>query len=136
MPIRKYAADTQVPIGRSQDQIRQLVLGRGAIGWVCGEDNGKGMVAFKLEGRHLRFLITLSEKERETRRLWRALHMAIKAKLVIAAEGIELFDEVFLSNIVQPNGRTVGEDIVPKITTMLERGKQAPLLLSSGLEDE
>lgn len=141
---RKYAADTSVPVGRSQDQLRQLVLDRGASGWALGEDEGRAIIQFRLAGRVLRFRIHLMQKPsdleakrgvkphrvdaKEERRLWRSLYMAVKAKLVIAEDGIEAFDEVFLANIVTPEGDTIGERLAAQIPAMLSEGKPIALL--------
>lgn len=129
--MRKYAQDTSVPVGRSQEAIRQLVLDRGADGWMVGEDRGRAVISFRLQDRLLRFHVQLPEKldAKEERRLWRALYMAIKAKLVIASEGIETFDEVFLANIVTPDGSTVGDRIIPDVQMMLESGQAKVLRL-------
>lgn len=107
------------------------MLDHGATGWAVGEDDGRAAVSFRMQDRLLRFRITLpaKEDEKEERRLWRALAMAIKAKLVIASEGIETFDEVFLANIVTPSGETVGERIIADVQAMIENGKNKPIRL-------
>lgn len=140
--MARFAEHTKVPIGRSQEQIRQLVLGRGADAWAVGESDGVALVSFRMLGRQLRFRIQLPkapekkrrafDPDREAARLWRALHLAIKAKLTIAEEGIETFDEVFLSNIVTPTGPTIGEIAVPQIGKMLEGKTQPFLALTEG----
>jgi len=144
MPRRKYAEHTSVPIGRSQEDLRQLVMGRGATGWALGEDEGRAVVQFRLAGRVLRFKLSMLRKltdfevkrgqkpsrvdAREERRLWRSLVMAVKAKLVIAEDGIETFDEVFLANIVTPDGDTIGERVTAQIPSMLSDGRPIALL--------
>jgi hypothetical protein len=130
---RKYAQDTSVPVGRSQENIRKLVRDRDATAFAVAEEDGRAAVSFKMAGRVLRFIISLpaSDDPKEERRLWRALFMCIKAKLVIAEEGIETFDEVFLANIVMPNGQTVGQWAQPQVTQMVEGGNM-PKLLSDG----
>lgn len=141
---KRFAEHTKVPVGRSQDQLRQLVIDRGATGWALGEDDGRALVQFRMANRVLRFrlnmTVTLTEFERkkgvkprrvdekEERRLWRSLHMAIKAKLVIAEDGIETFDEVFLANIVTPDGDTIGERAARQIPAMVSEGKPIALL--------
>jgi hypothetical protein len=86
-----------------------------------------------MEGRLLRFLLAIpKESAQEERRRWRALHLAIKAKLEIAKEEIETFDEVFLANIVTYDGQTVGEQLVPQLKAVLS-GQSAIKLLSDGV---
>ena len=130
---RKYAQDTSVPVGRTQASLRDLVKKKGASGFAFGEDNGRAVVQFALMDRMLSINVGEDIHPKEERRLWRALFMSIKAKLVIAEEGIETFDEVFLANIVMPNGQTYGEFATPQVSAMVESGKM-PKLLPSGLD--
>ncbi len=53
--------------------------------------------------------------EQGCRQRWRALALAIKAKLEAVECGIVTFDQEFLAHIVGPDGRTVGETIIPMI---------------------
>lgn len=136
---RQFAEKTKVSVGRTQEELRKLVLERGATGWAIGEDEGRALVQFRLSGRVLRFRVNLTQApgrgraeakrvdEREERRRWRSLFMAVKAKLVIAEDGIESFDEIFLANIVTPDGDTIADRLIPQIAPMLEQGK--PILL-------
>lgn len=102
---------------------------------MVGEDGDLAVVTFRMLDRVLRFRLHLPEKDdaRELRRMWRALHMAIKAKLVIAEEGIETFDEVFLANIVMPNGSTVGQQVMGDVQKAIKQNSGGVrLLLGSG----
>ena len=65
--------------------------------------------------------------ERETRRRWRCLLLAIKAKLEVVETGISTFEEEFLSHIVVEDGKTVYE----KIQSM-EGRRLLPALEKSG----
>lgn len=134
---RRFAQRTSVSVGRSQEELRQLVLDRGATGWAIGEDGTRACVQFRMEGRVLRFRLNLQDQaelsptfvdDQEKRRLWRSLVMAVKAKLIIAEDGIETFDEVFLANIVTPDGDTIGERIGAQIPAMLADGSPIALL--------
>jgi hypothetical protein len=128
--VSRYAQYTQVPVGRSQEAIRKLVIDAGATGWALGEDGGRAVVSFRLEGRLLRFRLEIPESDpKEERRRWRALLLAIKAKITIANEQIESFDEIFLNNIVLPNNATVGDMVVPQLQAMLESGQLGTLKL-------
>jgi hypothetical protein len=62
------------------------------------------------------------------RRLWRALLLAIKAKLEVVESGLAIFEEEFLSNIVMPDGCTVGEHARPWIAEAYETGRVKGLL--------
>lgn len=73
--------------------------------------------------------------EQACRQRWRALNLAILAKLEAVESGITTFEEEFLAHIVLPNGRTVGQWAVPAVEKALTDGKMPPLLsLPSGLE--
>ena len=55
--------------------------------------------------------------EQRTRSQWRVLYLVIKAKLEAVEAGVAVFEEEFLSFIVTASGRTVGEVLVPRLTT-------------------
>ncbi len=61
--------------------------------------------------------------------LWRALLLAIKAKLEAVECAISTFDSEFLANIVQPNGMTIGEALLPQISDMVSSGRCPTLFL-------
>lgn len=76
--------------------------------------------------------------EKETDRLWRALALGIKGKLVMVEEGIETLEEAMYAHIVNPGtGRTVYEEISGQVRDqyrLIERGEQprrAVFLLSA-----
>lgn len=62
------------------------------------------------------------------RERWRALHLCIKAKLESVEQGIETFDESFLAHIQTPDGRTVGDQVIPEMLAQLEGKPMRPLL--------
>jgi hypothetical protein len=74
--------------------------------------------------------------EAETRRLWRALLLAIKAKLEVVQSGLAIFEEEFLANIVMPDGRTVGEHAMPAIAESYRRGGVVALLPAAPTDAE
>jgi hypothetical protein len=65
---------------------------------------------------------------------WRALVLAIKAKLEAVEAGITTFETEFLAHIVLPDGRTVGEHAIPKLEETL-RG-EIPRLLPASFDPE
>lgn len=74
--------------------------------------------------------------EQACRQKWRALNLAILAKLEAVESGITTFEEEFLAHLVLPNGRTVGQWAVPSVTKALTDGKMPPLLPGSTKEAE
>ena len=139
-----FAQDTAVPIGRSQEEIRTLVLKNKAVSFMAGESDGMALVAFEMHGRRLRFNIKLAKAgvnrdkkcklfnqvmaDKENRRLWRCMLLAIKSKLECVNSGISTFEQEFLANILLPNNKTVGEEVVPQLNEAYESRQMPPLL--------
>jgi len=114
---RKYAQNTVVPISRTQGQLRELLIRYGADGFALGEKaGGLRLICFEHHGLNLRFTMQCPAKDsREERRMWRALWMIVKAKLESVESEISTFEEEFLGWVVQPNGRTIGEQWAPQL---------------------
>jgi hypothetical protein len=66
--------------------------------------------------------------EQACRQRWRALALAIKAKLEAVESEITSFEEEFMAHIVLPSGETVGAWMVPQIQGAYESKKMPPLL--------
>lgn len=67
--------------------------------------------------------------EQGIRTRWRCLALAVKAKLEVVESGIATFEQEFLAHVMTPDGRTVGECILPRLAEVYESGKHVPLLL-------
>lgn len=133
-----FAAETDVPVGKSRGEIEALVEKYGASRFASGwGSDGKSAISFVCHGRMVRFevrsadpavaLTVLSKRggtykwktptegeikkwvDQENRRRWRCLLLAIKAKLEIVQTGIATFEEEFLAHVVTPNNMTVYE---------------------------
>lgn len=146
-PRAKYAQGTEVPIERSQAEIRKLLEKNGVVsGFVAGEYNGIASLMFEMNGKRIRFtmgvprvsdhdLRSKSDTQKwayvnaETRRLWRAMTLCIKAKCESVASGIEAFEDAFMAQTVMPSGETIGEWVRREENQhVLESGKMPPLL--------
>ena len=100
---------------------------------MSGWTDEMAQVAFRLQGRMLRFRVPVTDaSEQQQRRMWRALLLVIKAKFEIVESGIETFEEAFLSNIVMSDGQTVGDWTAPQIALMYDKGDMPPLLPGPG----
>jgi len=151
-----YASKTTVSPERSRAEIEAILRRYGAtdFGYMYQETGGAA-VMFKINGTAVRFLMPLplladfkldrrgwnrtdkSTKEfqlQEIRRRWRALTLAIKAKLEAVESGITTFEREFLAHIMLPNGKDAGEFLIPQIESAKESGKMPKLLLGTGLE--
>lgn len=149
---RRYAEGTTVSPERSQGEISQFLKRYGATGFAYGWEDSRAMIAFQAHGRHIRFLLDLPSPDdadflltptrqrrtttaaaaayqAETRRRWRALALAIKAKLEAVETGITTFEDEFLAHIVLPDGSTVGDRIKGEIDAAWHAGIAPPRLL-------
>lgn len=147
-----YAEGTSVSVEKSRAEIERTLSRYGADQFLSGWEADRAMIAFRVDGRHVRINLKLPPRdddrflyshggkrertatqvfeawEKECRRLWRALNLVIKAKLEAVDSGISSFDEEFLASIMMPDGRTVSEDVIPKILEAYETGNLPPLL--------
>lgn len=132
-----FAQGTTVSAAKTRGEIEALVENYGATRFASGwtEDN-KAAISFVCHGRLVRFVLqlpTMEEAEKkaprrpswtrpteaqktkwregETRRRWRCLLLAIKAKLEVVESRIATFDEEFLAHIVTPGNLTIFERI-------------------------
>jgi hypothetical protein len=146
-----YAEGTTVTPERSQQEISATLRKYGAQSFAYGWDDNRAMIQFVAHERQIRFLLDLphpddkafkttstgrsrtnpqSAYEGEIRRRWRALNLAIKAKLESVETGIATFEEEFMAHIVMPDGKTVAEHLVPKIEAAYRTGGMPPSLLA------
>src|SRR5699024_4454209 len=130
-----YSEGTTVSPEKSQMEIAGLIRKYGASSFATGWDGRRAMVTFIAHERTIRFDLDLPDDpskyrrtpagrsrdakaaeaamEAEVRRRWRALALAIKAKLEVIATGIASFEQEFLPYTVMPDGRTVAEHALP-----------------------
>lgn len=149
-----YAENTTVPIDKTRSEIEALLRKYGADQFSSGVDDerGMGVVEFRANSRHVRFVLTLpkpSDKkfhhhsrgrrskdaalkkwEQACRSRWRALLLSIKAKLESVESGIAEFEEEFLSHVVLPGNKTAGDWLRPQIEVAYESGKMPKSLLA------
>lgn len=145
-----YAVSTDVSSEKSKMEIERTLRRYGAQEFVSGWDQNKAIVMFKMDNRRIRFYLPMPEKdtfrktasgrarnnewaieqawEQAGRQRWRALALAIKAKLEAVSSGITSFEDEFLAHIVLPNGKNLGEVIVPQIAAAYANKKMPPLL--------
>jgi len=93
-------------------------------------------MAFRLNGRHLRFSLPLGEKlsPQQQRSRWRALLLVIKAKLEAIDIGILTLEDAFLAETMLPDRQTVAECMAPQIESAYRTGQMPPLLPFYGEE--
>jgi len=146
----RYAASTEVSSSRSREEIERILERYGADQFMYGWQDDAAMVAFRMEGRQVRFVLpmpskterrfthhsrgtrtpdaALKEWEQAVRQRWRALALVIKAKLEAVESGISIFEDEFLANIVLPNNQLAGEWLRPQIASAYSSGAMPKLL--------
>lgn len=155
--MSQYAKDTEVSVERTQAEIKLLIKKYGAKASMIGENQDYAVVMFEMFDRQVRFTMPLPTKrdkgvrftetgkarsdaaldaalDRATRSRWRALLLAIKAKLEMVASHIASFEAAFLADIVLPNKQTVGEWAAPQIQAAYDTGNMPPLLPAPQVE--
>lgn len=148
----QYAAGTSVSVEKSRAEIETILnrYGAGQFGYASDAEQGLATIQFKAKNRHVRFVLQLPKRgdkqfqvspkgrsrlspekqiaawEQACRQRWRALALAIKAKLEAVECGITEFEEEFMAHIVLPNGETVGSLMRPQIEQAYLSGDVPP----------
>lgn len=144
-----YAKGTKVAAEQTRGELERTLARYGADAFSYGSDEGRAVVAFRVNGRHVKFELAYPPpeafaltpgrirrapaeqrraREQRIRELWRALLLVTKAKLESVESGIESFEQAFLPYILLPDGSTTGEWLVPQIETAYESGQMPSLL--------
>lgn len=152
--MTRYAADTSVSTEKSRMEIERTLQRYGADAFAYFSEAGRAMIAFRIGGRQIKFILTLPPKnhrdftqhsrgmrtpeaalaawEQACRQRWRALALVIKAKLEAVSAGITTIEDEFLAHTVLPDGSTVGEWAKPQLAVAYERGQMPTSLLLEG----
>jgi hypothetical protein len=135
-------------------EIERTLQRYGADAFAYFSEAGRAMIAFRLGGRQIKFILALPDKglrefthhtrgvrtadaamaawEQACRQRWRALALVIKAKLEAVAAGITTVEDEFLAHTVLPDGRTVGEWAKPELDEAYRIGAMPKSLLIEG----
>lgn len=145
----RYAEKTKVSSSQSRAEIEKTLTRYGASGFMYGWSEGSAIIVFEMQGRRVKFVLPLPLKsefaqtetgrdrsdtskeaavEQAVKQRWRALALVIKAKLEAVESEITMFEEEFMAHIVLPNGKTVGEFMLPQIAQAYDSGEMPPLL--------
>ncbi len=149
-----YAANTDVSSDRSRSEIERTLARYGATHFGYMSEPGRAMVAFRREGRQVRFIVPLPDRydkaftrtptgkvatstaaetkyEQAIRQRWRALALVVKAKLEAVQSGIASFEEEFYAYTVLPSGRTVFEETSVQVAQMIDSGMPGQLMIEA-----
>lgn len=152
MTTSRYAARTDVSSDRSRSEIEHTLRRYGAQGFAYGWLGATAIIGFQMKNRQIKFLLPMPDVnskefqltpqrrtqrnqnqieeayEQAVRQRWRALSLAIKAKLEAVESGIASFETEFMAQIVLPNGQTMGDVYIPQIDQAYKNNKMPPLL--------
>lgn len=137
-------------------EIERTVQKYRASGFISGWQGNQAFIAFEMSSRRVKFTLPLPDPsdekftqrvdgrtgrpsvrtpeaaraawEQACRQRWRALALAVKAKLEAVEAGIATFEEEFLAYICLPDGKTVGESAIPNLREIYGTGRMQPLL--------
>jgi hypothetical protein len=152
MSSRRFAENTTVSVATTKTEIEATLRRYGATQFISGwSEDTVAMVGFTMANRQIKFLLPLPRKdefwetdsgrrrtsdeaaekawEQACRSRWRALGLAIKAKLEAVAVGISTIEDEFLANIVLPNNTLVRDHTGPAIERAYKSGLMPPSLL-------
>lgn len=150
-----YARGTEVSVEKSKAELEHLLMRYGATSFVSGWQGTRAVIQFEAHNRRIQFELTtpdrnetrfthhsrgrrtpeaaMKEWEQESRRVWRALVLVVKAKLEAVATGISEFEDEFLPYTVIPgaDGRptTVAKFMRPQVDAAYENGALPPGML-------
>jgi hypothetical protein len=146
-----YAENTSVPVGRTREEIERMLTNAGADRFGAMSGGNEAVIAFQLHGKMVRIHLPLpgakhyeftpkklrrspaqivAAREQDHKARWRALALGIKAKLIFIESGIRTFEQEFLSDIVAPSGKTIGETLIPQLEEARQSGKLPQLTLN------
>lgn len=150
--MTRFAENTSVSVEKSRGEIERTLQRYGASGFMYGWQGNRAAIQFDMHKRRIKFELPFPDPtarefthtpgrnkprpasqaqaawEQACRQRWRALNLAIKAKLESVEAGISEFESEFLANIVLPGGKSVGQWMLPQIATVYESGKMPPML--------
>lgn len=152
-----YAKDTEVSVEKTRAEIERTLVRYGATGFMYGWDGNQAVIAFKMNDRRVKMMLTLPDRdapefvykkinashyrtvrtsqqrqaawEQACRQKWRALSLVIKAKLEAVEAGITTLDDEFLAHVMLPDGQTVGQWARPQIEQVYLTNRMPSLLM-------
>lgn len=150
--MTRYAENTSVSADKSRAEIERTLARYGATQFMYGWQEGSAVIAFQMKDRNVRFVLKMPDRnseeftltpskkyyrdeasaekayEQATRQRWRALALAVKAKLEAVEAEIATFEQEFLAHIIMPDNRTVGEWVSPELDRAYRTGEMPKLL--------
>jgi len=139
--LKPYAERTVVPVERSKTEVEYLLTKAGASSVATLVEDGRYAVAFRLGSRAYRIIVPLpviatkamtaaqlNQREQAKRQRWRALALILRAKLEASLSGVTELETELLPYAVLPSGKTVAEEVTPRLAAACDSGRDVPLL--------
>lgn len=144
-----YATTTSVDVDKSQGEIKRTVMKYGADRFGVMEDREGGYVMFEYQGLMIQMKVPLPDRndfkkteqgrsrassvidkeyDQALRQRWRALLLAIKAKLESVELGISSIEEEFMAFIKMPDGQSIGDHLIPQLQEIAKTGKMPKMI--------
>jgi hypothetical protein len=143
-----YAKETSVPVERTRIEIERTLARYKATSFAYGHEGDRAMIGFAVatkDNASLRVRMTLplplrskypsdAKHAQALRSRWRALAMIVKAKLEAVESGISTVEREFMADVMLPNGRTLGETVLPQVPELYQ-SRGTPRLLPAAPGD-
>lgn len=144
-----YAKNTTVSPERSQTEIKNTLRRYGADRFGIMEEKNQGHVMFEYKGLLIQMTVKFPDKndfsktdsgkkriesaiessyDQAIRQRWRALLLAIKAKLEAVECGISTIEQEFLAFIMMPDGRNISDHLIPELNKIVLSGNMPKML--------
>lgn len=142
--MSQHASRTQVSPERSQEEIKRTLRRYGASEFVQGETDERVSIGFRFGGLAFRMDVELPDKsefsetptgrgrrgdaahrewEQAIRQRWRALLLAIRAKLEAIETGISTVEWEFMPFAVMADGQRIGDVMAPQLEAAKTSGR-------------
>jgi hypothetical protein len=145
--------NTSVPVSRSQEAIRKLIMAHGGFGLAMVSERDPHADDIFHEGFQAKVLIdqksytvkvmatitpprktrrglTSADPDKETRRVWRVLFYHMKSVFEAADSGVMEFRELMLPYIVTGNRMTIAERLLPALDEIVNVPDASRLLVA------
>lgn len=156
--MAKFATNTTVSVEKSISEIKSILRRYDADGFGTVERKDHAAVMFEIKGLTIQIVVPMPDQnsreyshsqagrertadaalkayEQAIKQRWRALVLAIKAKLEAVETDISTIEKEFLPFIVMPDGRSVSDHIMPAIEKAKIEGRMPKQLLISGVSE-
>jgi hypothetical protein len=135
----RYAGDTTVSAQKTRNEIERTLNRFGATRFTYGSLERGAAIGFHFKDKRIKLTLPLPDRsdwqfwytparhsqrsqeqayrewEQACRQRWRALLLAIKARLECVETGIETFEMAFMPYLVLPDDKTVAEHVLPAL---------------------